>query len=83
MQTNIQNVINEDTRRKNAKGEILNAIRQRAYNLYMGNKSEEEIISGAFSFAKIALQDGKVTKEEVEKEIAKVLNLSTKNNKTR
>ena len=84
MKFNIENVVKAGYSKKNEKSEALNIIRQKAYTLYaIDKKSEDEVISGTFNFAKFALQDGKVTKEEVEKEIAKILSMNITNSKTR
>ena len=79
---NIENVVRDMYGKENEKSEALTAIRQRAYDLFSHGKSEEEVISSTLNFAKSVLADGKVTKAEIEKEIAKVLAIKLENNKT-
>ena len=80
---NIDSVVRDMYEKKSEKSEVLAAIRQRAYDLFSHGKSAEEVISGTLAFAKAVLEKGKVTKEDVEKEIAKVLSINLDNsNKT-
>lgn len=83
IRANIDEVTRDMYHAKGEKGKILNAIRQRAYDLYSQGLSEDEVIAGAIKFAKISLDNGKVTKEDVEKEISKVFSINMQNNKTR
>lgn len=81
---NIDKVMRNMNGKKNEGPKVLNQVRQVAYNLCaIQHKSDEEVIKGTFSFAKIAIQDGSVTKEEVEKEIAKVFTAVSIQNKNK
>ncbi len=84
MKANIEKVVRDVYDKRGHNADALNIIRQKAYTLcILDGKSEEEVISETFNFAKYAIKDGKVTKEDVEKEIAKILSMNLKNKKTR
>lgn len=79
----ITNEIIHDMFNKNREKQgALFRIRDRAYDLRIQRKSDDEVIDGALSIARIAIENGVITKEEAKNEIIKMLNANI-NNKTR
>ncbi len=83
IKANINDVMRDIYRENGEKSKVLTMIRQRAYDLYQRGESEEDVIAGTLKYAQPSLESGKVTKADIENEIAKVFNINLTKNKAR